>query len=231
MKGKATFLSERFEKVLEEGTLVIIPKETYHKFQIESPNEYTRLVFNFPDIAEIKDIMDEVLCDIKIIENISTNIRYLVNRSIEILNGEEENRKKPLLYASLYMLLAELNVGGVDAFTPVMRESDQLISKCIRYIDQHFAKDISVEKLALEMRTSVSTLRSCFKRYLGISVYKYITEKRLIHAHRQIVNGASPTKIYNDCGYRDYPTFYKAYVKMFGHAPYKDKQSEEIEAE
>lgn len=224
MKGNAIFLSEQFEKTLEEGSLIIIPKETYHKFQIENPEDYTRLVFNFPDITELDDLIDGVLSKIKIIENVGSNITHLINRIIEILTGEEQgNSQKTLLYASLYMLLAELNVGKSHIFTPLMRNSDQLISRCIKYIDLNFARDISVEQISKIMCVSASSLYSCFKRHLGISVYKYITEKRLIHAYKLIVNGSNPTKIYTDCGYNDYPTFYKAYVKKFGTSPSKDK--------
>ena len=56
---------------------------------------------------------------------------------------------------------------------------------------------------------------------LGISLYKYITEKRLIFANKLLEQGEKPTKIYVQCGYKDYPTFYKAYTKMFGKSPSK----------
>ena len=224
MKGKATFLSEQFEKNLQESTLIIIPKETYHKVQIESRDDYTRLVLNFPDIPEFDSLINDVFTEIKIIENITSNIRYLIDRIIEVLSNEEKGEKnKVLLYSAFYMFLAELNVAKLSTITPVMRESDQLISRCIKYIDVNFNKDISVESISKEMLISGSSLQLYFKRRLGISVYKYITEKRLIFAHKLITNGAAPTKIYIDCGFNDYPTFYKAYIKMFGKSPSKDK--------
>ena len=224
MKGKATFLSEQFEKTLQEDTLILIPKETYHKVQIESDDNYTRLVFNFPFIPELNSLIDDIFTEIKIIENLTSNIEYLLERIIEILNCEEKHEKhKELLYSAFYMFLAELNVSKLSAVTPIMRESDQLISRCIKYIDKNFTKDISVGSISKEMLISSSSLQLFFKRQLGVSVYKYITQKRLIFAHKLITNGSGPTKIYSDCGFKDYPTFYKAYVKMFGNPPCKDK--------
>ena len=73
------------------------------------------------------------------------------------------------------------------------------------------------------MNVSEATLFKCFKKNLGISVYKYILEKRLLMAHKLIRSNKNPTKIYLECGYTDYPAFYKGYVKMFGHSPSKDK--------
>lgn len=224
MKGNATFLSEQFKKVLKEGTLIIIPKETYHNFHIENQGDYTRLVLNFSDIAEFNNSFCGVLSNIKIIENLTPNIIHLIYRMIDVLSGEEqEENKKVLLFASLYMLLAELSFSVLPTVTPVMHEKDQLISKCIKYIGLNFTKDISVEQISKEMLVSTASLQLCFKQHLGISVYKYITEKRLFLAYKLIVNGANPTKIYTDCGYKDYPTFYKAYVKKFGNPPFKDK--------
>ncbi|MBR2181446.1 MAG: AraC family transcriptional regulator [Oscillospiraceae bacterium] len=55
------------------------------------------------------------------------------------------------------------------------------------------------------------------------AIYRYITEKRLIYAHNLITNNNPPTKIYLDCGYRDYTSFYRAFVKMFGYPPSQTK--------
>lgn len=220
MKGDAAFLSEQFEEVLEENTLLIIPKEAYHKFRIGDQADYTRLVLNFPDIAELNGLISTVLSEIKIIKPINPNISHLLNRIIGVLSEKkQENTANSLLYAAFNMLLAELSSASLPTAMPEIRESDLLISRCIKFIDQNFTKDISVEQIAKEMGVSTSSLHLCFKRHLDISVYKYITEKRLINAHKLITRGASPTKIYHDCGYNDYPTFYKAYKNKFGISP------------
>ncbi|MBQ2742579.1 MAG: AraC family transcriptional regulator [Oscillospiraceae bacterium] len=38
-----------------------------------------------------------------------------------------------------------------------------------------------------------------------------------------MTNNNPPTKIYLDCGYRDYASFYRAFVKMFGYPPSQTK--------
>ena len=117
------------------------------------------------------------------------------------------------------MLLAELNMENEKITSPRLREGDPLITECIRYIDSNFTKNISVAGISRELRVSESALAHSFKKELGISLYKYIVEKRLIYAHKLISENKKPTKIYLDCGYNDYPTFYKAYLKMFGYPP------------
>ncbi len=220
MKGDAVFLSEQFEEKLSEGTLLIIPKGYYHKFKIENQENYTRLVLNFTDIEEFRELFSGVLSGIKIIKYPNSAIVNSVNKICRILEDQKNERSlNLLLYATFHMLIAEINANPAKTQTPHKREDDMLIVKCIDYINRNFTRDITVKSLANEMNVSESSLFLCFKKHLGISVYKYITEKRLIHANQLIAQNERPTKIYSACGFNDYPTFYKAYKKMFGESP------------
>ena len=58
---------------------------------------------------------------------------------------------------------------------------------------------------------------------MGISLMKYIRQKRLLMARHLLEKGERPLSIYSKCGFSDYTTFYKAYVKYFGKAPSEDK--------
>ena len=218
MGGNATFLCEKFREKLTENDLVIIPKETYHRFEIKDQENYTRLVFNYPDFDE-----DFVSDEIKIIKNADSSLLGKMCKAMK--NNANTKAEETYLYGAFLMLLSELSMKKDENFFPEMRKNDELISKCVSYIDQNFAKDISADSLAQKMNVSSSTLFHCFKKELGISLYRYITEKRLIYANRLITLGEKPTKIFTRCGYKDYPTFYKAYIKMFGHSPANKKET------
>jgi cupin superfamily acireductone dioxygenase involved in methionine salvage len=51
LDGGGKMLTEEFERSLEREALCIIPKNTYHRFQIQDENRYTRLVLSFDDTA------------------------------------------------------------------------------------------------------------------------------------------------------------------------------------
>nr|MBQ4319131.1 AraC family transcriptional regulator [Clostridia bacterium] len=70
---------------------------------------------------------------------------------------------------------------------------------------------------------SESTLFRTFRKELGITLHRYITEKRLSYARKLIMDNENPTNIFLDCGYGDYSSFYRAYSKMFGHPPSDDR--------
>jgi len=221
--GKATFLSENFKEDLEKGTLLIIPKETYHKFLIKSEKDYIRFVINFPDIEIIKPLLPMAMSEIKIIKDVNINLRNILSRMCNIISYEKSETTTVNLYGSFLSLISEICIDTKSAIEPKFREKELLISKCIGFIDNNYTSPITVDDIAGEMFVSPATLFKCFKNELGVSLHKYITEKRMIYARKLILQGENPTMIYTRCGYNDYSSFYKAYVKMFSHSPSKDK--------
>lgn len=222
ISGNALLFTEKFEAKLEEKSLIIIPKECYHKFKICDQKNYTRLFIHFTLAPKFEALYKDIFSDIKIITP-NTYTANIIERILEILSNSVYNElEENLINSAFPMLLAELAATPLHS-QPILRQDGQLITECIKFIDNRFCTKISVLDIAREMGVSPSTLHLCFKEHLGTSVYRYITEKRLIHAHKQISKGKSPTKIYADCGYNDYPTFYKAYKKKFGTNPCKTK--------
>ncbi len=221
--GGATFLSADFKERLTKGTLVIIPKEMYHHLQIENQNAYIRFVMNFPDDDMTRELVCAAVSQIRIIKQPNANICHILNRMCEVLHGPTAHHAETFLYGSFLSLLAEISFDIANATTPSLRKKEQLITKCLDYIEGHYTAPISVEELSRAMYVSPSTLFQCFKKELGISLHRYISEKRLVLAKKMIVGGEPPTVVYKDCGFSDYSAFYKAYRKMFAVSPSDDK--------
>ena len=220
MDGDASFLSEKYQENLSANTLLLIPKASYHQFYIRNQNRYTRLALTFPDIEGTEGLLSSTMNEIKIIRNLNSHLSGTLQRMCQVIkNTNAAQERSVFLYGAFLMLLAELNMENVKITSPRLREGDPLIQECIRYIDENFTKSITVASIAKKIGVSESALAHSFKKDLGISLYKYIVEKRLVYAHKLISENEKPTKIYLDCGYNDYPTFYKAYLKMFGYPP------------
>lgn len=222
--GEATFICEGYQEPLTPGTLLIIPKETYHTFRIGDQDNYTRLAITFTDLSPLSPRLGGILSGIRVIREPNERACAILSRMCEALQKEADRTVlEALLYGSLLVLLCEVGAeGGLLARTP--RGDSTLVRRAIAYIDEHFAEDISVSTLARELYVSPSTLSHSFKGELDISLHKYILQKRLIHAHRLLAENKRSTKVYLECGYNDYSSFYKAYVKMFGHPPSNDKR-------
>ena len=218
--GGGRFLSEKFEQPLSEHTLFFIPQNTYHNFVIGDQSRYTRLVLNFTDTEMFSDFRMFRESQILILTSLSQGMKHLLDTLCNMMADSDHSAPVDLkMYGTFLLLTAQMEMDMQKRITPVSRERDALISRSLQYIDRHFRAEIQVSRMADHLNVSESSLHKCFKNHLGISVYRYITEKRMVHANMLLQEGASPTKIFTECGYHDYPTFYKAYTKAFGHPP------------
>ena len=105
----------------------------------------------------------------------------------------------------------------------IKKDVSLLAERLKAYVSDNLSGDLSVETIASAVNISSSGIIHSFKKELGISLHNYITQRRLIYARELIINGHQPSKIYTDCGYSDYSSFYRAYVKFFGRPPSKEK--------
>ncbi len=223
---EAEFISESDRFSVKAGTLFVIPKETYHIFSIGDQEKYLRSAMNFPDYPELYELISSVFGDplIKIYEDPPETVKRIferLNRSFE--DNITDNERKILLSALFRQLLVELKICGGDFETLGSKSSDSLISRAIEYIGIHLFEDLTIERVACALNVSKSLLSHCFKRELNISPHRYISEKRLVYAHKLIEEGVPATEASLLSGHGEYSTFYRAYKKMFGENPSRKK--------
>ena len=212
--GDATFISRNSCTALRKNTLIFIPKGFFHNFNIEQQDKYVRLTISFPDIP----ILDEVLTKIQdIVVTRTCNVVNFAENIIKNIDGAPFCAQGLSLYASFLSLMSELTKHQSASIQPQAERS--ILSRCIDFIDEHFTENISVSDLAKKHFVSKSFLFTEFKKSFGISIHKYITQRRMIYAKRLLDEGKKPTEVYSLCGYSDYSTFYKAYNKRFQESP------------
>jgi len=96
----------------------------------------------------------------------------------------------------------------------------QELSTPIRYIQEHFASNISVEELATVCNLSVSALERRFKKHLNRTPHQYITEFKLDHARRLLLETEkSVGTIALETGFADHSHFTRTFSKHFGQPP------------
>jgi len=222
--GDTTFLCAHFQEKLLPGTLLVIPKEHYHCFRREQRNQFQRLKISFPDIPELGDLSPLTMNGIRLLQPADNPLLPLLNRMCTALSEQDSPERTSLfLYGAFLILFTDLSKEKGDTEVPFLRENSHLITRCLKFIDENLTEDVSVNAITSDLHVSASMLSHTFKKELGISMHQYIMQKRLIYARKLITAKGNPTKVYLECGYSDYSSFYKAYVKMFGVPPSNDR--------
>lgn len=128
------------------------------------------------------------------------------------------------LLADTYVLqlLVELNraVLGMsgDADLAAYR-FDPKMEEVTRYIMEHLAEELTIDRLAGAFFLSRYYLMHRFKEVYGCSVQQYIRQKRLQCAAEAIRRDVPVLKAAEDAGFRDYSVFLRAFRAAYGRSP------------
>ena len=96
---------------------------------------------------------------------------------------------------------------------------DLLEYRIVQYINSNIRESLTLDDICKQFFISKAQLCRLFRKTTATTVWQYITVKRLVLARQLLEQGESPTKLYSQCGFNDYSTFYRAYVKHYGCPP------------
>ena len=98
-------------------------------------------------------------------------------------------------------------------------EKPILLDKLTAYIEENYHKPLTIDTLAQQFYVSSSTVSHLFKEKLGVSIYRYMTQRRLIAAKSLIEKGILLEAVAIRTGFRDYSGFYRAFRQEYGISP------------
>ena len=124
----------------------------------------------------------------------------------------------------LTLLLITLirDYGYLDASTNVSREHVRSIQRTLAYIDRHFTEQITLQDLSDLAGLSPNYFSALFKQISGITLWNYISAKRIDRAVRLITDHdtkANMLQIAIDCGFNNTANFNKVFKKVTGMTP------------
>lgn len=137
--------------------------------------------------------------------------------------GRDEGFAAPLLADTCVLrMMVALNRDLLAA--PAQGEAgsyrfDPKMEEVTRFIRDHLAEDLTIDRLAGTFFLSRYYLMHRFKEVYGCTVHQYIRQKRLQHAAENIRRGVPVLKAAEEAGFGDYSVFLRAFREAYGRSP------------
>lgn len=227
LSGDADYLVEGNRYRLQRGDLMLMCKSEAHHLQLRSQARYERMYVHF-DEACLRDLDPEGWLlstfhdrplgrynQYKASLFPDRHWRYYLEK---ICGYGNPYRKRYYLVVLLNELAECFETVKIQAQGPLPDRAAEVMN----YINRHLAEELSLSVLTERFNISKTYLNELFKQSAGTTVWHYIVVKRLFTARERILAGESPTRVFLDCGFQDYTTFYRAYKQHFGYSPGAD---------
>ena len=147
---------------------------------------------------------------------------------------EEENRApgwELAVIGNTITLLSCLYRAFLDRnAVPMQAEKPERLEHILAYIEAHLAEKITLAEVARHYFISESTITQLFRRKMGVSFYRCITQRRLIAAKTLIERGLLLEDVALQTGFGDYSGFYRAFKQEYGISPRQYRALQETQA-
>jgi len=229
IEGSVEYRVEESIYLLQPGDLMIMRPGEVHAAYVDAHSPYERISLRFP-LEIIKDTVNSRLLapfydrptgvyNYYSASNIPTDfVKACFDQIFSQKESDSQRRTVTYLLPILQVIYDAWNTHEI----PQMGQSSTLPSSIITYINQHLKDIKSVKQIADDLYMSQAQLYRVFRAHTGLSAWDYVRVKRLFAAHELIQNGTLPSNAAAECGFTEYSSFYRAYIKRFGHPPRDD---------
>ena len=239
ISGEADYLIEGQEYHLRPHTLLLIAPNLFHGIRVHTNAAYDRHTLHFdPSVLSLdhRVMLLSVFPHEKhpqtqqvpyCLEDMEHSGVLALFRAMEACHGQSEN-----VIRTMMPVLTEAILGLVALCIPSLEQGEALRERTgvsrtqkdiIEYLDAHFTEPITLDMLSERFFISKHYLNRAFRKATGTTVMDYLIHKRVTYVQQLLVNGIPVSQAASLAGFGDYTSFYRAYVKRFGHAPSQDR--------
>ncbi|WP_375106244.1 ABC transporter substrate-binding protein [Lysinibacillus fusiformis] len=127
---------------------------------------------------------------------------------------------KALFYQYIYELLRQMHAQGIHPIKP------DIVTEAVRYIEEHYQRPLTLEKLAQELSCSVGYLSKLFKEKMHTSPIHYLGVIRINKAAKLLVQtDATLQDIADHVGYPDGYSLSRSFKRHKGISPAQFKRA------
>lgn len=222
LSRKVVFINDHIRKNLGPNHLAIIPPGEYHRFLVEEEDtsDYERCVLTIHPHFLGGTLLEEALSGKELL-SLSPDHR-IAQHFLYLKDAMLQNRESDFSYilSAVATDIIFLIKQQTTSLPHAQQGTAQNVAYAIMgYINENYKSNISLRDITEQFFLSVSSASHIFKEAFGMSIKKYIIEKRMNEIHICLQNGEKPQEVALDFGFSNYSTFYRSYCKHFGVPP------------
>jgi AraC-like DNA-binding protein len=228
---------------LMSGDVFIIPPGFVHWLDFPDPNSVIYSlsfheemfhqgfacsnIYHFMAVLNQDTISDKRL-DIRLKVVLDEDQRFIVESLLDSLLKEIDSEyllelsAAPSLISAIMSIMYQAyfqNENCKDIFNNLAHYR-QSMEACINYINENYYLPLSIDDLSSRYALSKSTFCFLFPHFTGMTLKRYLAQKRISQASILIKNSDMPiNKIARLIGYKDLSTFYRNFIKITGLSP------------
>lgn len=231
--------TERYK--LQKGDIIFVPPGISHRPLLPEymMEPYTRDVLWISE--DFFSTMQKILPDLAV-ERISptlfrtagTRWEYICDLFRSGVQETEEGRPgwNALVIANTISIIVHLCRAQLDLQSkPLRAEKPELLDQVLSYVEQHLSEKLTLADIARHFFISESTITQTFRKKMGVSFYRCVTQRRLISAKALIERGIPLESVAEQVGFSDYSSFFRAFKQEYGISPRQYRKLQTTQAE
>lgn len=209
VRGNIDYTVESETHKLTGGDLVFIAPGKFHYATVDLSVPYERYVFKFPEKLLPEFILDKLNGKSSFFFD-SEKYREQIEEFDKIFQAYSQEELYVIFSCGLLKLIVML------CHEPLHKaeSNNDFISRIIDYINANLGQQITMQTLTEKFHYSKSYINIEFKRQMKIPIMKYIRLKKILAAHKMIINGTKKSVAAEMFGFENYSTFYRAYKSL-----------------
>ena len=228
IEGRLIYTVEGNDYMLTEGDIIMTKPNELHSFSFPEKQEYKReflhvypgFVDKFPDLVKpLISREDGYFNRIPAAVAKKYGIYEIFERMDKCCRAREAETDYIMLAHTIELMSVICQILRKEAPEAQEIVTNKKTNAIYDYVEKHYQDDITIEKIARSLYVSPSYLSRVFKKETGMTIKNYINMRRVTKAKNLIVEGRRITDVYLECGFSDYTTFYRAFIKYAGTSP------------
>lgn len=234
IEGDVDYLVEGIYYKLSPHSLLLLAPNVFHGVRVNTGKPYIRIALHFyPEALSLerramllpvfpgtsKADTREIFYVDHVKEKIFPQMEALIDCAC--LSDSLKSALLPVYLEALLSRIMTLSKENGEVLRKI--DGSDSIHEVINYLNKHYTDRITLDLIADKFCISKHHLNKVFRKATGTTLCDYLSYKRIIYAKQLLMGGHSAEEAARNSGFTDYSAFYRAYLKIIGNSPIKDR--------